>query len=152
MKSSLQTLNTNHDPVQFFNVDPEFPQVPQQQGGAQINPALRTMSEAMRGMITYASGMFSSNMGDNPQNQSGVAINALQNKGDNSTIKYFKALEYGIRATGRILVAAIPEIYDSARTVRLLKEDNTYDVADINQKVIDQQTGDVVTNERSVGR
>tara|TARA_R110000764_G_scaffold2819_4_gene11946 strand:+ start:3440 stop:5686 length:2247 start_codon:yes stop_codon:yes gene_type:complete len=151
-ESSLQTLNTNHDPVQFFNVDPEFPQVPQQQGGAQINPALRTMSEAMRGMITYASGMFSSNMGDNPQNQSGVAINALQNKGDNSTIKYFKALEFGIRATGRILVAAIPEIYDSARTVRLLKEDNTYDVADINQKVIDQQTGDVVTvNDLSVG-
>ena len=151
-ESSLQTLNTNHDPVQFFNVDPEYPQVPQQQGGAQINPALRTMSEAMRGMITYASGMFSSNMGDNPQNQSGVAINALQNKGDNSTIKYFKALEYGIRATGRILVAAIPEIYDSARTVRLLKEDNTYDVADINQKVIDQQTGDVVVmNDLSVG-
>lgn len=151
-ESSLQTLNTNHDPVQFFNVDPEYPQVPQQQGGAQINPALRTMSEAMRGMITYASGMFSSNMGDNPQNQSGVAINALQNKGDNSTIKYFKALEYGIRATGRILVSAIPEIYDSARTVRLLKEDNTYDVADINQKVIDQQTGDVVImNDLSVG-
>lgn len=151
-EASLETLNTNHDPVQFFNVDPEFPQVPQQQGGAQINPALRTMSEAMRGMITYASGMFSSNMGDNPQNQSGVAINALQNKGDNSTVKYFKALEYGIRATGRILVSAIPEIYDSARTVRLLKEDNTYDVADINQKVIDQQTGDVVTvNDLSVG-
>ena len=151
-EDSLETLNTNHDPVQFFNVDPEYPQVPQQQGGAQINPALRTMSEAMRGMITYASGMFSSNMGDNPQNQSGVAINALQNKGDNSTIKYFKALEYGIRATGRILVSAIPEIYDSARTVRLLKEDNTYDVADINQKVIDQQTGDVVTVNDSVGR
>tara|TARA_B110000238_G_scaffold138611_1_gene149445 strand:- start:26572 stop:28809 length:2238 start_codon:yes stop_codon:yes gene_type:complete len=151
-EDSLQTLNTNHDPVQFFNVDPEFPQVPQQQGGAQINPALRTMSESMRGMITYASGMFSSNMGDNPQNQSGVAINALQNKGDNSTIKYFKALEYGIRATGRVLVSAIPEIYDSARTVRLLKEDNTYDVADINQKVIDQQTGDVViVNDLSVG-
>ena len=151
-EDSLQTLNTNHDPVQFFNVDPEFPQVPQQQGGAQINPALRTMSEAMRGMITYASGMFSSNMGDNPQNQSGVAINALQNKGDNSTIKYFKALEFGIRATGRILVSAIPQIYDSQRTVRLLKEDNTYDVADINQKVVDQATGEVkVVNDLSVG-
>lgn len=151
-EKQLETLNVNHDPVQFFNVDPEFPSVPQQQGGAQINPALRTISEAMRGMISYASGMFSANMGDNPQLQSGVAIQSLQNKGDNSTVKYFKALEFGIRATGRILVDAIPRIYDSARTVRILKEDNTYDVADINQKVIDQQTGDVVVlNDLTVG-
>lgn len=151
-EEQLATLNVNSDPVQFYNVDPESPQVPQQQGGAQVNVGLRTISEAMRGMITYASGMFAANMGDNPRMQSGVAIQSLQNKGDNSTIKYFKALEYGIRATGRVLVNAIPRIYDSARTVRILKEDQTYDVADINQKVVDQQTGDVVTiNDLSVG-
>lgn len=151
-EDQLATLNVNSDPVQFFNVDPEYPLAPQQQGGAQVNVGLRTISEAMRGMITYASGMFAANMGDNPQLQSGIAIQSLQNKGDNSTIKYFKSLEYGIRATGRILVDAIPRIYDSARTVRILKEDQTYDVADINQRVVDQQTGEVVTlNDLSVG-
>ena len=151
-EKSLQTLNTNAEPVQFFNVDPEYPQTPAQQGGAQINAGLRTMSEAMRGMITYASGMYASNMGDNPGLQSGVAIQQLQNKGDNSTMKYFKALEFGIRATGRILVDAIPRIYDSERTVRILKEDNTYDVADINKRVLDQQTGDIVVlQDLSVG-
>jgi len=103
-------------------------------------------------MITYASGMFAANMGDNPGLQSGVAIQQLQDKGNNSTIKYFKSLEFGIRATGRILVDAIPKIYDSERTVRILKEDQTYDVADINQRVIDQQTGQVVTlNDLSMG-
>ena len=151
-EKQLQTLNTNADPVQFYNVDPESPAVPQQQGGAQVNPGLRTISEAMRGMITYASGMFAANMGDNPGLQSGVAIQQLQDKGNNSTIKYFKSLEFGIRATGRILVDAIPKIYDSERSVRILKEDQTYDVADINQRVIDQQTGQVVTlNDLSMG-
>tara|TARA_B100000902_G_scaffold387920_1_gene432742 strand:+ start:3754 stop:5919 length:2166 start_codon:yes stop_codon:yes gene_type:complete len=151
-EDSLATLNTNSDPVQFYNADPDAPGVPQQVGGAIINPGLRTISESMRGMITYASGMYSANMGDNPGLQSGVAIEQLQNKGDNSTVKYFNSLESGIRATGRILVEAIPKIYNTARTVRILKEDQTYDVAPINQQQIDQQTGEVVTiNDLTVG-
>tara|TARA_R110002020_G_scaffold460880_1_gene679588 strand:+ start:3579 stop:5750 length:2172 start_codon:yes stop_codon:yes gene_type:complete len=151
-EDSLSTLNTNSEPVQFYNPDPDAPGIPQQVGGAIVNPGLRTISESMRGMITYASGMYSANMGDNPGLQSGVAIEQLQNKGDNSTLKYFSALETGIRATGRILVEAIPKVYNTARTVRILKEDQTYDVAPINTQQIDQQTGEVVTlNDLSIG-
>ena len=120
-ENELQTMNTNTDPVQFYNADPDSPGPPQQQGGAQINPGLRTLTESMRGMFNAASGMFAANMGDNPNAQSGVAIESLQNKGDNSTVKYFKALEYAIAATGRILVDAIPKIYTTRRIVRLLK-------------------------------
>jgi len=141
----LQTLNTNTAPVQFYNADPDSPGPPQQQGGAQINPGLRTLTESMRGMFNAASGMFAANMGDNPNAQSGVAIENLQNKGDNSTVKYFKAIEYAIAATGRILVDAIPKIYTTRRIVRLLKEDKTYDVAEIGQKIVDRQTGKSVT-------
>lgn len=151
-EDTLATLNTNSDPVQFYNVDPDAPNPPQQVGGATINAGLRTISESMRGMITYASGMYASNMGENAGLQSGVAIEQLQNKGDNSTLKYFSALETGIRATGRVLVEAIPKVYNTARTVRILKEDQTYDVAPINTQQIDQQTGQVVTlNDLSVG-
>ena len=151
-EDTLATLNTNSDPVQFYNPDPDAPNPPQQVGGAAINAGLRSISEAMRGMITYASGMYASNMGENAGLQSGVAIEQLQNKGDNSTLKYFSALETGIRATGRVLVEAIPKVYNTARTVRILKEDQTYDVAPINTQQIDQQTGEVVTlNDLSVG-
>ena len=151
-EDTLATLNTNSDPVQFYNVDPDAPNPPQQVGGAAINAGLRTISESMRGMITYASGMYASNMGENAGLQSGVAIEQLQNKGDNSTLKYFSSLETGIRATGRVLVEAIPKVYNTARTVRILKEDQTYDVAPINTQQIDQQTGQVVTlNDLSVG-
>tara|TARA_R100000808_G_C2155063_1_gene166776 strand:+ start:9217 stop:11487 length:2271 start_codon:yes stop_codon:yes gene_type:complete len=134
-EATLETLNTNNHPVQFYNADPEAP-VPTQQGGAQINAGLTQISESMRVMMSYTSGMFAANMGDNPRAQSGVAIETLQNKGDNSTVKYFSALKYAIAATGRILIKAIPKIYDTRRTVRILKEDKTYDYADINGEII----------------
>jgi len=143
-EDQLSTLNTNSDPVQFYNVDPEAPP-PGQQGGAIINPGLRTITEAMRGMIGYAAGMFAANMGDNPGLQSGVAIQQLQNKGDNGTFKFNKALQVAIAATGKLLVDAIPKVYETERAVRVLYEDESYDVTTLNQQVIDVQTGQIVT-------
>ena len=151
-EDKIATLNTNSDPVQFFNPDPEFPQVPQQNGGAQINAGLRTVATAMQGMMNAASGMFAANMGDNPNAQSGVAIRQLQNKGDNATYQYTRAMEIAIQATGNLIKDAIPKVYDTPRTIRVLREDDTYDMADINQTVIDNETGEMVTvNDLSIG-
>lgn len=140
----LQTLNTNADPVQFYNADPTVQNPPPQIGGAQINPGLRNISEAMRNIIGMTAGLFAANMGNNPGLQSGVAIERLQNKGDNGTHKYFKALEIAIGHTGKILVSAIPKVYDSEREMRLLYEDGSSEMKRINQEVIDGQTGKVV--------
>jgi len=144
-EDALATLNTNSDPVQFFNPDPENPGAPQQQGGAQVNPGLRTISESMRQLIGQTAGMFAASMGDNPGLQSGVAIESLQSKGDNGTIKYFRALESAMAATGDILVKAIPKVYDAQRTVRLLYEDGSSEMQVLNEPIIDQQTGEIVT-------
>jgi hypothetical protein len=144
-EDALATLNTNSDPVQFYNVDPEMPGAPMQQGGAQVNPGLRTISESMRQIIGQTAGMFAASMGDNPGLQSGVAIESLQSKGDNGTIKYFRALEAAIAATGDILVKAIPKVYDAQRTVRLLYEDGSSEMQVLNKPIIDQQTGEIVT-------
>ena len=144
-EDTLSTLNTNSDPVQFFNVDPENPGPPQQNGGAMVNPGLRTISESMRQLIGQTAGMFAANMGDNPGLQSGVAIERLQTKGDNGTVKYFRALETAIAATGDLLVKTIPKVYDTRRTVRLLYEDNTAEMMTLNDTVIDNQTGEPVT-------
>lgn len=151
-EKSLQTMNTNADPVQLFNPDAELQGYPQQTGGAQINPGLRTISESMRQIIGQSAGLFAANMGDNPGLQSGVAIQNLQNKGDTGTIKYFKAQEVAIRHTARIMVDAIPKIYDTERQIRLLNEDGTLEMATVNQSVIDNETGQVVTiNDLSKG-
>jgi len=151
-EDELSTMNTNTDPVQFFNVDEANPGIPQQNGGAQINPGLSRVSEGMRTMIGQSAGLFASNMGDNPGLQSGVAIKQLQNKGDIGTIKYFKAQEIAIARTAKILVDAIPSVYDTQREVYLLNEDGSQESETLNQTIIDQQTGQPITlNDLSIG-
>lgn len=151
-ESTLATMNTNSDPVQTYTPDPAVPGPPQQSGGAQINPGLRTISESMRQIIGQSAGMFAANMGDNPGLQSGVAIRQLQNKGDIGTIKYFQAQEVAICHTARILVDAIPKVYDTQRQIRLLNEDGSFEMVALNESVIDQESGETVTlNDLSQG-
>lgn len=138
---TLATLNTNTDPVQFYTPDSMAPGVPQQQGGAQINPGLRNISEAMRQTIGMAAGMFAANMGDNPGLQSGVAIEALQDRGDRANNKYLDARETFERALCKSIISAIPDIYTPRRQVRLLSQDGSVEVASIGMEVTDVQTG-----------
>lgn len=151
-EETLATLNTNSDPVQFYNHDPDAPGAPPQIGGAQINPGLRTISEAMRQVIGQSAGMFAANMGDNPGLQSGIAIRQLQNKGDNGTYKYTVSREIAICHTGKILIDAIPKAYDAERQIRILKEDGSFDLTTVNEVVIDEETGKpIVLNDLSQG-
>ena len=152
-EKELATLNTNADPVQFYNHDPEMPGVPQQNGGAQINPGLRVISDAMSTLINQSAGMFAANMGDNPGLQSGVAIDKLQTKGNNGTIKYFKAQEVAICHTARILIKAMPKVYSKDRQVRLLKEDGSFEMKTLGEQVHDQESNKMVTlNDLSQGQ
>lgn len=151
-EETLASLNTNTDPVQFYNPDPESPGAPQQNGGAQVNPGLRTISESMRDLIGQTAGMFAANMGDNPNVQSGIAIEALQSRGERSNNKYLKSREITQGQVGRILVDAIPRVYEPKRQVRLLNPDGSFEMATIGQLVMDQQTGEtVVLNDLSQG-
>lgn len=152
-EAKLSTLNTNADPVQFFNVDPENPGPPQQIGGAQINPGLQNISMNMQEIMRGAAGLYAANMGDNMNAQSGVAIEKLQERGDAGSNKYFQAMEWAIGRTGRILVNAIPKVYDTERQVRILSEDGSADIKTLNQTVLDVQTGRQVTlNDLSKGK
>jgi hypothetical protein len=144
-EAELATMNTNSDPVQMYNPDPEAPGAPLQSGGAMINPGLRTISDTMQTIVGQSAGMFAANMGDNPNLQSGVAIQALQDRGDTGNNKYITAREVAQRQTARILVNAIPRVYEPSRQVRLLKEDGSMDMVVIGEQVPDMQTQTMVT-------
>jgi hypothetical protein len=142
-KKTLQTMNTNADPVQTYtHVEGQSP--PFWQGGAQINAGLQQTAGDMAQNIIGSSGIFAANQGDSP-NQSGYAIELQQNKGDNSTIKYFSSQEIAITHTARILVDAIPKVYDTKRTVRILGEDGASKMEQINDQVLDNETGQMVS-------
>lgn len=142
---TLATLNTNSDPIQVYNNDPEVPGPPIKQEGGTINPGLSVISGKMQAIIGQTVGMFASNMGDNPFEQSGVAIDKLIGQGDKGNNKYVISREVAQHHTGRILVNAIPRVYTAGRQVRLLKDDGSFDMQVLGEQVTDQDTGQMVT-------
>jgi len=138
-EDTLRTLNTNADPVQFYKPDPKAPP-PYKGGPAQVNPALSETAMSAREDITQGSGLFNASMGDNPGLQSGVAIEALQERGDTGTYEYFEAQEVAICHTARILIDAIPKVYDTQRQIRLVGEDGAVSTEIVNQVIMDEET------------
>ena len=149
---TLETMSTNNDPVQFYNhVDGQAP--PFNPGGAAPNPALGLLQQVSRDAVAQGAGMFTASMGNNPGLQSGVAIEALQERGDNGTLDVFESQEVAICHTAKILLNAIPKVYDAKRQVRILSEDGVAKNEIINNSVMDEETGQpVVLNDLSLGR
>lgn len=144
-EKQLQTLNTNSDPVQFYQPDDRVQNPPPQIGGAQVNQGLSMVAQTMIAQIQQTAGMYGVNQGD-IQNKvlSGTAIQSLQNKGDNGTLKFFNSQKIAIKQTAKILVNAIPKVYDSTRSVRILNQDGTQEHVKLNEVMFDQQTGEFV--------
>ena len=144
-KAKLATLNTNTDPVQLFKPDMEAPQGPYRPTAATPNMGLQTTAANMTQAIQQASGISPVAKGDNPGLQSGVAIEALQQKTDTQTIKWFTSQEIAIQHTAHILIKAIPKVYDTRRQVRILGEDGTTSMVMLNDEVFDDATQSMVT-------
>jgi len=151
---TLETLNTNNNPVQIYNADAEAGIPPTYMGGAQINAGLRTISEAMQGGISMGAGMPQANMGQSVgYEQSGKAIDLLQERGDDGSNKYIEARKVAQRQTGRILVNTIKRVYKPGRIVRVLAEDGSFEMETLGEEVLDQQTGrTIVLNDLSEGQ
>lgn len=150
--TDLQTLNTNNKPVQFYENDSEVPGPPMQNGGGQVNPALRTIVTETGIGVNHAAGIFSANMGENPGLQSGKALEKQISQGNNGTRGYYDATEVAISWTGKLLVDAIPKAYDTQRQIRIIQEDGAQEMVMLNEPIIDQQTNQPVTlNDLSQG-
>lgn len=151
---TLETLNTNADPVQIYNPDPLVINAnpPIQTGGAAVNAGLQAITATVGPLISQTAGLFEANLGDNVRAQSGVAIDSLKDQGDVGTIDYFESQEIAICHTMRILVKAIPKVYVGERLTRVLKEDGSADMVTLNEPVFDEETKkDVVLNDLSKG-
>jgi hypothetical protein len=149
--STISTLNTNSNPWQDYNyVEGAAP--PYMQGGSQINPGLASLSVNTADAINQAAGVFSAQQGNNVGLQSGVALEKQIDKGDISTRKYFTAFETAIRYAGKVIIGAIPKVYDATREQIILNEDGTNESVSLNSVVYDNQTQQQVTmNDLSVG-
>ena len=135
-------MNTDRAGVRFFNLDSENTSLtPQYTGGPQSSPGLQTTIANMQQMISASSGTFNAQQGNASPTQSGVAGAAQIDQGNLVNTKWFKSLEVMICQVGKVLIDAIPRVYDVKRQVRIVGEDGTGKITTINDVVLDVQSG-----------
>lgn len=147
-------MNTDRAPIRIYTTDPEAPPVGAQSftGGPQPSTGLQTTIQNTQQMITTSSNTFIAQQGNANAQQSGVAGLQQIEQGNIGSIKWFKDLEVAICQTGKVLINAIPRVYDATRQVRILEEDGSSDIVTLNQTIFDQQSQkNIVLNDLSVG-
>lgn len=73
--------------------------------------------------MRMVTGQYQEDMGEQSQAISGKAINQRQRQGDLATYHFVDNQAIGIRYTGRILVEAIPKLYDTKRMIKIMGQD-----------------------------
>lgn len=113
--------------------------------------ATGAMNEALAASddIKSITGIHDASLGARSNETSGRAIMARQREGDVSTFHFIDNLRRAIRHAGRILVDVIPHFYDKARIVRVIGEDGTQEVKQVNQpyQETDPKTGQPMADE-----
>lgn len=81
--------------------------------------------------LMMASGQYQSQMGQQGNEVSGKAIAERQRQGDNATYHYIDGLAMAIRQIGNIILDIAPYIYDTKQIKRILAEDGTEQMVQI---------------------
>lgn len=137
-----------------YTPDPKAPQGrPVREASPEFPAALVNLSSVFMDLTKGVTGIHDVARGDNPGNQSGKAILALQNKGDVANFAYQDNLGRSIRYTGEILLELIPKVYDTERMIRILGPDGEEQFEKINAQVQDRQTGEwIKVNDLAAGK
>lgn len=89
--------------------------------------------------IKASMGLYNASIGARSNETSGKAINARKAEGDVATFHFGDNLVRSITQVGRILVCAIPEIYDTPRIIRIIGVEDEPREVGINGKMLPGQ-------------
>ena len=89
--------------------------------------------------IRASMGLYDSFLGQQDNAISGVAIQGRQREGDRAVFHFADNLNRAIKQVGRILVSAIPVIYDTPRIVQIIGKEDTNDRVGINGAFVEGQ-------------
>lgn len=143
--SNAHLNNTAYLP---FNPDQQNPQGPQR---VQPDPPPAGLMADMQGAamdIEATTGVYRENLGKETNAISGKAILSRQREGDVGAFLYADNLARAVQHIGRVIVDAMPSVYDTQRVVRTLGEDGKTKFAALNQPGPDGK----MINDISMGR
>lgn len=112
-------------PFLTYNPDPAAgggPPVPMP--GPDVPAAFLQLGLASGEEIKAVTGIFDASLGQQSNEQTGVAIRARQQQGEIATFNYSDNVARGIRYTWELLIDLVPKIYDTERSIRILGSDN----------------------------
>jgi len=89
--------------------------------------------------IKATMGIYNASLGMRSNEQSGVAIAQRKQEGDVATYHFADNLSKAITHVGRVLVCAIPEIYDTARVLRIIGAEDEPKQIGVNGEMVDDQ-------------
>lgn len=89
--------------------------------------------------IKSAMGMYGSSIGQQTNETSGIAIQRRKQEGEVGTYHFGDNLVKAITHVGRILVSAIPEIYDTPRIINIVGAEDEDTKVGINGEVVDEK-------------
>ena len=89
--------------------------------------------------IRATMGLYDAFLGQQDNAISGVAINNRQKEGNRAVFHFADNLVRSITQIGRILVSAIPQVYDTPRVVRVIGKEDTNDLVGINGMYVEGQ-------------
>ena len=139
-----EQANTENIPYLLYNHIEGQP--PPQRNFPGANPAaeLTNATQDANDMQSII-GLHEANLGkESSEQKSGRAVLARQAQGAVSTFTFPDNLARSMEHMGRLLVTAIPRIYDNQRMMRLRLPDDSEDFVEINKTEIDEETGNAV--------
>lgn len=140
----LETQNTNNKPIQQYKYIEGQP-VPFKPQQVQPDSVLMETAASAKNYINAAANLYDASKGAGLSGQSGETIRLLQNKGTASNYKFFKSMEVAIGHTARILVKAIPKVYDTRQEMRIINEDGTSENFIVGEQILDKETNTIKT-------
>lgn len=138
--NSMNITNRSYLP---YTPDEKAPGMkPERVQPAQIPTGLVNETQYAAEDMKAATGIHDASLGARSNETSGVAIRARQMEGDVSNYHFADNFEATLTHIGNIIMSWIPVVYDTPRTVILVKEDGTEEAVPINTPQIDPQTGE----------
>lgn len=136
-RAQLARMNTSSDPVQFYDHVENVPQ-PYETGGPSVNPQLNLLSQNMAADIESVAGKWAAQLGKNPMNQSGVALQSQIDQAALSDTKWGLILERAIRRLFTLIIEAMPSIIDVQDSLMSIDEAGKVSFVNVNEPVKDE--------------
>jgi len=129
-----------YDPVFDENTGVPLPP-PQRSQPAMGSPAMMQEAVGARDDIRLGMGIPQSNMGENSNAVSGIAIRNQQVEGDNATFHFVDNLSSSIEQVGRILNDIIPIIYSDRKVTRIIGDNGDEENIPVNTPYVKDEGG-----------